>query len=99
MRVFIGMALALATACAPPPPQSAPPQGAPPAPSDGPTECGAPALQRLVGRYRNEVPPRQPGRPQRVYARGDPITMDFSPHRLNIEYDGATGRIVRVYCG
>ena len=100
MRVFAGLALILAAACAPaPPPPSSSPDASPPAPSAGPTECGAPQLQGLVGRYRTEAPPRKPGRPQRVFARGDPITMDFSPYRLNVEYDGATGRIVRVYCG
>jgi len=27
------------------------------------------------------------------------LTMDYSPTRLNIEYDPATGRVLRVYCG
>jgi len=27
------------------------------------------------------------------------LTMDYSPTRLNIEYDVVTGRVLRVYCG
>lgn len=34
----------------------------------------------------------------RYYAQGDPITMDFSPARLNVEL-GADGRIKLFRCG
>jgi hypothetical protein len=63
------------------------------------TQCGAGTLQWLVGRDRSEVPPAPPSRDRRVYARGDALTMDYSPMRLNIEYDRASGRVLRVYCG
>ena len=109
MRAFAGLSLVLAAACAPlPPPYAGPPYGAPPPsappyggppPMDDMGQCGAPQLQWLVGRDRLQIPPPQPGRPRRVYAYGDALTMDFSPARLNIEYDGRTGRVLRVYCG
>jgi hypothetical protein len=34
----------------------------------------------------------------RYYAQGEPITMDFSPTRLNVEL-GADGRIKLFRCG
>jgi hypothetical protein len=37
-------------------------------------------------------------RPIRYYTQGDPITMDFSPARLNVEL-GADGRIKLFRCG
>jgi hypothetical protein len=100
MRSFAATALLLAAgACAPlPPPYAGPPPGAPPPPPMN-TQCGAGTLQWLVGRDRSEVPPAPPSRDRRVYARGDALTMDYSPMRLNIEYDRASGRVLRVYCG
>ena len=97
------LAAALLGACAPYPPagpmpvEPYPPHtGGPPA---GPDQCGAAAHQWLVGRSHAEVPPRPPSRMFRVYATGQPITMDYSEQRLNIEYDPRTHRVVRVYCG
>ena len=99
MKALIGvMSAALLGACAPPPRPPVtvpPPDGAPAAPN----QCGAAAHQWLVGRGRAEVPQRPPGRGWRVYATGDMLTMDYSPQRLNIEYDPRTQRVVRVYCG
>ena len=99
MHRFASLALAASLgACAvgpmppPPPPAELPPGGGPV--ND---ECGAVALQGLVGRDRSQAPPPRPG--QRVYAYGDALTMDFNAMRLNIEYDRNTNRIRRIYCG
>jgi hypothetical protein len=37
--------------------------------------------------------------PVRVFNRGDALTMDFNPNRVNIELDPTTDRVVRVFCG
>jgi hypothetical protein len=94
------LSLPLMAACAPPPGpmpvEPYPPHtGGPPAPD----QCGAAAHQWLVGRSHAEVPPAPPGRNRRVYPTGDALTMDYSPQRLNIEYDPRTHRVVRVWCG
>ena len=97
MRTLLGLSLAFAAAsCAPAVP------GASGAPLSAPTAegaCRAGSLQALVGRDRAEIPPPRPGQVRRVHARGDMLTMDYSPTRLNVEYDPATGRVLRVYCG
>ena len=109
MRAIIGMALALAMAgCVPAEPVPPTPQHPghmpyhpPPYGPDAnrPDNCGAPEMQWLVGRDRSQIPPAPPNRARRVFGRGDPITMDFSPERQNIEYDRSTGRVLRVFCG
>lgn len=67
------------------------------------SDCGADKL----GRWLN-VLPTEPikadiaetagERPIRYYTQGDPITMDFSPARLNVEL-GVDGRIKVFRCG
>jgi hypothetical protein len=75
----------------PPAPISVPP----PRPPD---QCGAYALQGLVGKPRTEIPvPVNPSR-RRVICSTCPRTLDFSPFRLTIVYDQATGRVVSVGC-
>ena len=97
MRTVLGLGLALAMAnCAPALPGAS---GAPPAAPTAEGSCGAGSLQALVGRDRAEIPPPGAGQARRVHARGDMLTMDYSPTRLNIEYDPASGRVLRVYCG
>ena len=100
MRLLaLTLSMGLLGACAPAPmhagPDPSPPRGAP----TGPDGCGAASHQWLVGRSHSDVPPAPPSRNRRVYATGDMLTMDYSPQRLNIEYDPRTHRIVRVYCG
>jgi hypothetical protein len=67
------------------------------------TDCGA----EKVGKWLNTLPTadvkadiaRTVGeRPIRYYTQGDPVTMDFSPARLNVEL-GADGRIKLFRCG
>jgi len=62
-------------------------------------QCGAAALQHLVGRPRSEIPvPLVPNR-QRVACTKCPITLDFSPERLNFFFDADTGIIKEIRCG
>jgi hypothetical protein len=67
------------------------------------TACGADQL----GRWLNALPTEQVKaaiaaavgeRPIRYYTQGDPITMDFSEARLNVEF-GKDGRIKLFRCG
>jgi hypothetical protein len=96
----------------PPAPRPAPRPVAPPAPPrislppapisvpppPPPDQCGAYALQGLVGKPRTEIPvPVNPSR-RRVICSTCPRTLDFSPFRLTIVYDQATGRVISVGC-
>lgn len=89
---------------APPPPRDEPtrngqsrPAGPPPA--DEADQCGASRYQYLVGRPRSAIPPQPAGATWRVTCTGCPITMDYSPARLNIFYDSETERVEEVRCG
>ncbi len=72
---------------------------APTPPSDGPSQCRADQYQRYVGRNRSELPPKPANETWRVTCTTCPVTMDYSPSRLNIFYDDATGIIREVKCG
>lgn len=73
----------------------APPPPLPPVPDS----CRSDELRYLVGRHKNEIPvPIEPGK-RRVTCTTCPVTMDYSPERLNILYDQATGMIKEVKCG
>ena len=73
-----------------------------PPPTPAPTsrdQCGAADLQGLVGKPRTEIPiPIDPTR-QRVACTTCPVTLDFSPQRLNFFFDAATGVIKEIRCG
>lgn len=77
---------------------------APPAPSNsGSQACDSDRIAALVGkkwteRDRAVVLQRSGARRLRVYVRGTPVTLDYSPDRLNIETN-AKGRITRLGCG
>ncbi len=73
--------------------------GAPMPPEDAPNQCRAAQYQRYVGRNRSELPPRPADEVWRVTCTTCPVTMDYSPRRLNILYDEATGVIREVKCG
>ena len=103
----LGAALALA-ACSSSPTEVAPAPAPYPAsvaaPAPAPSlasrdQCGAAELQDLVGKLRTEIPvPIDPTK-QRVACTTCPVTMDFSPQRLNFFFDAATGVIKEVRCG
>ena len=86
----------------PPPPQvinvpAPPPPPSPPPPP--PDQCGAAALQYLVGRPRTDIPvPLQPSR-RRVVCSTCPMTMDYSPVRQTILFDADSGLVTEVKCG
>jgi hypothetical protein len=95
-RFAIALALlATSTACIP--------QAPPPSPPPGPASCGADRLGRFIGaepsaEVRAQIRAEVSDRPIRYYTEGDPITMDYSPSRLNVEL-GSDGRIKRFRCG
>jgi len=67
-------------------------------PSWGPG-CGpSRARSQRNGPIEQIVEQEEGERPIRYYTRGDPITMDFSAARLNVEL-GADGRIKLFRCG
>jgi hypothetical protein len=85
---------------------------APPGPETTPTTepgeaedsaCGADKLDRWLNALPTDdvkaaISKTVGERPIRYYTRGDPITMDFSPARLNVEL-GEDGRIKLFRCG
>lgn len=68
-------------------------------PSDGPSQCRADQYQRYVGRNRSELPAKPANETWRVTCTTCPVTMDYSPSRLNIFYEERTGIIREVRCG
>ncbi|MES2342871.1 MAG: peptidase inhibitor I78 [Pseudomonadota bacterium] len=104
LKILAGAGLALLmAACASDAPQPAPPPPAPyrPAPPPPPPadQCGAAEAQKYVGRSRTEIPiPVLPAL-QRVACTTCPVTMDYSPRRLNFFYDAQTGIVKEVKCG
>ena len=94
--------LLLMSACAsekPEPPPPPPLYRPPPAPTPSADQCGAADAQKYVGRSRTEIPiPVLPAL-QRVACTTCPVTMDYSPRRLNFFYDAQTGIVKEVKCG
>lgn len=104
-RVMLAAAVLLVGACAPAAPAREPGPDRPPAAAAPPADtgtCDSSAVADLVGQPAAEVAGaarlRSGARSVRIYATGQPVTMDFRPDRLNIEHD-ASGRIVRLLCG
>ena len=86
----------------PAPQMSAPPPQAPQSPAYRPVandQCGAAALQYLVGRPRTEIPvPLQPST-RRVVCSTCVMTQDYRADRQTIVFDSDTGLIKSVACG
>ena len=91
----LALAALAASACAPVSPADEP------AIRDDPPAgvCPAPKYQSYVGRNRSTLPARPEGETWRVVCSTCAMTMDYSPSRLNIVYDEATGVIQQVKCG
>lgn len=84
-------------ATTPPPVSIAPTIPLPPPPP--PDSCGARDLQWLVGQPKSRIPvPTDPSR-RRVACTTCPVTLDYSPARLNIFFDAETGIVKEVKCG
>ena len=67
-------------------------------PTSASDPCGASSLQGFVGSVAPQPFPA-PG-PVRVYADGDPITMDNNPNRVNVVVDRENRqRVVAISCG
>lgn len=73
------------------------PSGGPDA-SDGSPSCPAAAYQVLIGQPVGEIHTDSLPSPSRIYGRGDMVTMDYRPERLNI-VTGDDGTVVEVKCG
>ena len=71
----------------------------PPPMSDAPDQCKASQYQSYVGRNRSELPPKPANETWRVTCTTCPVTMDYSPQRLNILFEQSTGVIREVKCG
>lgn len=65
---------------------------------DGLPECPSDAYQVLVGQRIVEIDRASLPVPNRVYGRGDMVTMDYRPDRLNIVV-GNDERVQEVKCG
>lgn len=100
--VLLGVtSMALLAACVSPfegapPAAEAPPAAAAPEPQKD--TCGAAALQGLVGQDRAAISGMRFAQVLRVFEEGQPVTMDFNPERLNIQYS-KRGKIQAVTCG
>lgn len=72
---------------------------APPAIAATPGDpCGAASLQGFVGSVAPQ--PFPASGPVRVYAEGDPVTLDMNPGRVNVIVDRASRqRVVAITCG
>ena len=60
--------------------------------------CGLTEAEALVGQDKSAAGNLAHKGPIRVIGPGPAVTTDFSPSRLNIDYDDA-GKITRVWCG
>lgn len=84
---------------APPAQAQQPPRSPVPQQAKGRDQCGAAALQGMVGRSRTEIPiPVNPNL-QRVACTTCPVTMDYNEQRLNFFFDAQTGVIKEIRCG
>jgi hypothetical protein len=61
--------------------------------------CKADDHQWLVGRSRAEIPVPVDVVNRRVTCTTCPMTEDYSPYRLNILFNQASGRVEQVRCG
>jgi hypothetical protein len=61
--------------------------------------CKAADFQYLVGKHRNEIPVPVEVVNRRVVCTTCPVTMDFSPYRLNIFYNARSEVVEQVRCG
>ena len=72
---------------------------APLPPDESPSQCKVDQYQRYIGRNRSELPARPAAEVWRVTCTTCPMTMDYSPSRLNILFEQSTGVIREVKCG
>lgn len=68
-------------------------------PPDDPKQCGADKYQWLVGQPRSRIPEQPGGARWRIACTTCPVTMDYSPQRMNIFYDEESEIVETVKCG
>lgn len=66
---------------------------------EGEDTCGARNYASLLGHPVSHAPEQTTNRNYRLIGDNDPVTMDFSPQRLNIYYDKRTRLIIGIKCG
>ena len=69
-----------------------------PVPAPAINQCGAAALQVLVGQPVRVLPDSGPWSTKRIIRPGQLVTQEFSATRLNVQVDRA-GRILALTCG
>lgn len=94
MRLLLIATLFAAAACA----SHAKPDDAPP-PPETEDACKASEYQWLVGRRKEAIPAKPDGAVWRIACTECPVTMDYSPRRMNIFFDKTTEVIKQVRCG
>ena len=94
MKRLLIAALFTAAACA----SHAKPDDAPP-PPEAEDQCRASEYQWLVGRQKDAIPAKPEGAVWRIACTECPVTMDYSPRRMNIFFDNNTEEIKQVRCG
>ena len=62
-------------------------------------ECQAASYQYLLGKKKSDIPQQPAGAIWRIACTACPVTMDYSPVRLNIFFDQRTEEIKEVRCG
>lgn len=90
MRMLLAVLAMTAAACSS--------TAAPEAP-EAPDQCRASDYQWLIGRKKSEIPAQPPGATWRIACTTCPVTMDYSPRRMNIFFDERTQVIQQVKCG
>jgi len=65
---------------------------------DGSDTCNASAFQDLIGQPRAAVEALEINGPVRIIGRGERVTMDYRPERINFDLD-ENDRVIRVRCG
>ena len=88
--------------CAAPAPAPSPPEiarQAPDAAAERSRRCRLRERLGLIGRAAHEIDAGRLPDPVRIYARGDRVTQDYVPERLNVVLDRDRARVVSVHCG
>jgi len=96
LTMMITAAIVL-TACVRVTPEN--PAPAPIGPGAEADQCRASQYQWLIGQPRSRIPPKPANATWRVTCTSCPVTMDYSPARLNIFYNQRTNVVESVRCG
>lgn len=98
LRVMAVLGVALLAGCGGGPADMTDPQGVTSGGPVAPEVCHADQFQNLIGHNESITQVVSLPSPARIYQVGAPITQDYNPQRINIQFDKAR-IITRVYCG